>query len=209
VYQVNYKDLSPTMGHEIMAGGPIGEVRQQLGGLITFECRSWTQYLKQNSVCELDSLTCRAKRFGSQPGDERFPCLKDISSLWVHSQVVTGVGTETVREFTASGLGQADDYFAPGLVLWLTGDNSGQSKEVETFASGGIIELQFITRFPIQAGDTFDIRPDCTREFGRVLPTDPIKNNSCLFHGNHPNFRGEPFIPVSSTVALTIPGAAA
>jgi len=201
IYQVNYKDLSPTMGHEIMGSGPIGEVKQQRGGLITFECRSWSQYLKQNSVCELDSLTCRVKKFGSQPGEERYPCNKDISSLWVHSQVVTNVGGETVREFTASALAQGDDYFAPGLVLWLTGDNADQDQEVETFASGGIIALQFITRYPIQIGDTFDIRPDCTRE--------KDGNNGCIFHDNFQWFRGEPLIPVADTIALTIPGAAA
>ncbi len=202
LYEVNYKD--GTMGHEIMGGGLIGEVRIARGDLLTFEMRSWSQLLKQNSVCELDSLTCRVKKFGSQIGDERFPCEYDVSVEWIYDQVVTGVGTETVREFAASALAQADDYFAPGLVTWVLGDNAGTSQEIETFTTGGNIVLQFIARHPIQNGDTFNIRRDCSRLFNG--------HNSCETfwvddRGLH--FRGEPFIPVSDTVGLSIPFAAA
>lgn len=199
VYQVNYKDL--TMGHEIQGSGPVGEVHQHRGGLITFELRSWTQYLLQNSVVELDSLTCRVKRFGSQPGDELYPCMKDISSYWIHDVPVTSVGAETVREFTASSLAQAQDYFAPGLWVWTTGANAGTSQEIEEFDAGGAVTLRFTTRFPIQVGDEGSIRRDCTRKWSGP--------NSCNDHGNRPWFRGEPFIPVSDVIALSVPLAAA
>lgn len=196
-YQVNYADLS--MGHEILFNGPIGEVRIVEGGLITFENRSWSQLLKQNSVCELDSLTCRVKRFGSQIGDERFPCKYSIAGEWVDGEV-TAVGTETVREFTDSALAQAADYFAPGLVEWLTGSNAGQHREIEGFGAGAVT-LQFTTRHPITVGDTFRIRRDCSRQWSG--------HNSCETYGNRPNFRGEPFIPVADTTGLFVPGAAA
>lgn len=200
VYLINYKDL--TMGHEIMASGPIGEVRVQRGGLITFENRSWSQFLKQNSVCELDSLSCRVKKFGSQIGDERFPCGYDLSAEVVSPVAVTSVGAETVREFTCSALSQADDFFAPGLWVWTSGDNVGTSQEIETFTAGGVIALQFITRNPIQVGDMGHPRRDCTRQF--------VGHNGCEeffddLRGAH--FRGEPFIPVSDTIALSVPGA--
>lgn len=202
VYKVNYNDL--TMGHEVMANGKIGNVRIVPGGLVTFENRSWSQLLQQNSVCELDSLTCRVKRFGSQPGEERFPCNYDITPEWVFGVTVTAVGAETVREFSAASLMQPDDYFAPGLVVWTSGDNVGQSKEVETFqsdSSGSDIELLFTTRNPIQIGDTFNIRRDCTRRWEG--------HNSCETYNNREWFRGEPFIPISETVGLLVPGAAA
>lgn len=197
VYEVNWKDLTAAMGHEVQGSGPIGEVRKHRSGLITFELRSWTQYLQQNSVVELDSLTCRVKRFGSQVGEERFPCMKDITAMWVNAVAVTSVGSETVREFTAGLLLQASGFFAPGLVEWVSGDNAGTSQEVEDFDAGGVISLRFVTTYPIQAGDTFNIRPDCTRKWSGA--------NSCDTHSNRPWFRGEPFIPVSDTVALSIP----
>lgn len=202
IYKVNYNDLS--MGHEVMASGQIGEVRVLDGGLITFENRSWSQLLKQNSVCEVDSLTCRVKRFGSQPGEERFPCNYDLTGEWVNGVTVTGIGSESVREFSADALTQPDDYFAPGLVLWLTGDNAGRSLEVEGYQSdsnGADITLLITTRYPIQVGDTFDIRRDCTRKWSG--------HNSCETYNNRLWFRGEPFIPIAETVGLLVPGAAA
>lgn len=201
-YKVNFLDTS--MGHEVMASGVIGEVRIVEGGLITFENRSWSQLLQQNSVCEVDSLTCRVKHFGSQPGEERFPCMYDVTPEWVHGVVVTDVGIESVREFSADALDYPDAYFAPGLVLWITGDNAGMSREVERFdadSAGADIALLFTTRNPIQVGDTFDIRRDCTRQWSG--------HNSCETYSNRPWFRGEPFIPISDTVGLLVPGASA
>lgn len=202
VYEVNYKDLS--MGHEVMANGQIGNVRILPGGLIVFENRSWSQLLQQNSVCELYSLTCRVKRFGSQPGEERFPCNYDVTPEWINVVTVTGVGSDAVREFDAASLVQADDYFAPGIVLWVTGDNAGMSREIESFSSdsgGGSITLLFTARNPIQVGDTFNIRRDCTRKWDG--------HNSCETYNNRQWFRGEPFIPISDTVGLLVPGASA
>lgn len=202
VYKVNFHDLS--MGHEIMANGQIGNVRMVPGGLITFENRSWSQLLQQNSVCEVDSLTCRVKRFGSMPGEERFPCNYDASAEWIFGVSVSSVGFDQFREFSADSLMQATDYFAPGIVRWVTGNNVGQSKEIESFdatTSGADIDLLFTVRNPIQTGDTFDIRRDCTRKWEG--------HNSCETYNNRQWFRGEPFIPVSDTVGLLVPGASA
>lgn len=203
IYEVNYRDL--TMGHMICANGPVGEVRFVEGGLVTFECLSWSDLLRQNSVCERDSLTCRVIHFGSQPGEERYPCMYNIEASsagpgeWITGVVVTAVGAEVVRDFTASGLGQATDYFNPGVVLWLTGDNAGMTREIDEFTAGGTIGLQFVCRHPIQVGDTFDIRRDCSRKWEG--------NNSCDTYNNRPYFRGEPHILTSDTIALTVPGA--
>lgn len=207
-YKVNY--LDPTMGHEIMASGTIGEVRITPGGLVTFENRSWSQHLKQNSVVELDSFSCRA-RFGSMPigtgggaFEQRFPCNYDLTAEWV-SGTVSAVGAETVREFSSIELIEADDYFAPGLVKWLTGDNAGLENEVSgyvgpTSENDGAVTLQFTTRNPIAVGDTFEIRRDCTKAWEG--------HNSCETYANRPNFRGEPFIPAADAIALSVPGAA-
>lgn len=193
VYRINY--LAPTHGHEIMASGVIGEVRER-NGLVTFENRALSQLMKQNSVVQCDSLTCRAK-FGSQPGEERFPCMYDLTSEWV-SGTVTAVGADGSIDFTASALAQATDYFAPGLVEWLTGDNSGLQQEIDAYTTGGIVKLKFSTRYTIDIGDTFRIRRDCSKWWSG--------HNSCQTFNNRQWFRGEPNIPVSDAASVAIPG---
>lgn len=202
IYKINY--LAPSHGHEVMASGVIGEVRMK-NGLVTFENRSLTQLLKQNSVVEIDSLTCRA-RFGSQPGEQRQPCMYDLTSEWVDF-TVEAVGTDSVRDFFTDNT-QADAYFAPGLVEWLTGDNIGQQNEVGAYTGPkttptvipSSVSLNFVTREPIQVGDTGRIRRDCTHQFSG--------HNSCETFGNRIWFRGEPYIPVSDTNAISLPGVA-
>ncbi len=199
VYGVNYRDL--TMGHYIEAGGPVGEIRYTLDGLITLELRAWTDLLRQNSVTERDSLTCRVKKFGSQPGEERFPCMYDASGELGAEFTVTSVGTENVRDFTVAALGAAADYYAPGNWIWTEGDNEGMTREIESQSGGGAISLLFTTRFPIQVGDKGRPKRDCTRQWEG--------HNSCETYANRQWFRGEPFIPVSDTIALTTPFAGA
>lgn len=194
VVRVNYRDLS--MGHEIVHTGTIGEMRVKSGGLTVLELRSLSNQLKQ-SVGELDSINCRA-RFGSQVGEERFPCGYDLAGEWVDG-MVTAV-EESDRVFV-SDLTQADDYFAPGVVRWVTGANAGQEMDVETFTVGDVT-LQFPTGNPIVMGDTFQIRRDCSRM--------KDGHNGCqTFWGaewvNH--YRGEPHIPVGDSARLLSPGA--
>ena len=203
--RVNYEDL--TAGRcEILAGGTIGEVRQKLGGLTILELRSLAQQMKQ-SIGELDSLLCRA-RFGSQPigtgggvVEERFPCGYDLTGEWV-AGTVTSVGAETDREFTDSALAQAADYFAPGVVEILDGDNAGQQVEVEAFASGGVVTLKFPLVSPLAMGVAYRIRRHCTKRW--------TGHNSCeTFWGAEKalHFRGEPHIPVGDSGQLNVPGA--
>lgn len=206
VLRVNYQDL--TDGRcEIIAGGTIGEVRAKFGQLTVLELRSLTQMLKQ-SIGQLDSLLCRA-RFGSQPigtgggvVEERFPCGFDLATEWV-AGTVTAVGGETDRLFTDSALAQAADYFAPGVVEFLTGDSAGQQVEVDAFAAGGGVTLKFPVVSAITIGDTYRIRRQCSKAW--------TGHNSCAtFWGSEkPNhFRGEPHIPVGDAGQLNSPGAA-
>jgi uncharacterized phage protein (TIGR02218 family) len=211
VLRVNYKDL--TAGRcEVIAGGTIGEVRQKVGGLTVLELRSLTQQLKQ-MIGSVDSLLCRA-RFGSQAtqnssGDayvERFPCGYDLALEWVAGTVET-VGAEDDLQFTDSGLTGSSfdaDYFAPGLVEFLTGDNAGQQVEVDAYAfTTGAVTLKFPAVSAIQVGDTYRIRRHCTKAW--------TGHNSCeTFWGSDKplHFRGEPHIPVGDAGQLNSPGAA-
>ena len=88
-YLVNYEDL--TMGHVILNAGQVGQVTMIDDLTCKLELRSLTQILKQNSIVELTSITCRAKF-----GDER--CKMPL--IWFGGTVAT-VGAEVDRVFTA------------------------------------------------------------------------------------------------------------
>lgn len=208
IYIVNYEDLS--MGHWIPPAGhgQTGRLSIDNRGLsFTMELTDDTKKLKQ-TIVEKDSITCRAI-FGSQPlgtgggvVEQRFPCGKDLTSLWTNG-TVTSVGLETNRTFTASALGLPANTAIPGMVQWLTGDNANRQFEVESQSGAGVVTLGFETQFPIQTGDTFRIRPDCTKWIEGV--------NGCKFHFGEPewklHYRGEPLIPISDADAINTPGA--
>lgn len=208
IYIVNYEDLS--MGHLIPPAGhgQTGRLSIDNRGLsFTMELTDDTKKLKQ-TIVEKDSITCRAI-FGSQPlgtgggvVEQRFPCGKDLTSLWTNG-TVTSVGLETNRTFTASALGLPANTAIPGMVQWLTGDNANRQFEVESQSGAGVVTLGFETQFPIQTGDTFRIRPDCTKWIEGV--------NGCKFHFGEPewklHYRGEPLIPISDADAINTPGA--
>lgn len=191
--------------HEIMASGVLGKCRFEQGLVAIPELLSWSELLNQTGIISQTSLDCRAKKFGSQPGDEREYCGFDLTGEWI-SFTVTGLGSENVREFFADGLSADTDWFAPGLVRWTAGDNVDTSQEVESFteASTGIdayISLRFTTRKPIKAGDAGEIRRECTRK--------KDGHNSCRTYfgddwGLH--HRGEPYINIGDTTANTVPG---
>ncbi|MGJ7497456.1 DUF2163 domain-containing protein [Variovorax sp. RT4R15] len=201
-YLVNYEDL--TMGHVVVEHGQCGEMRNLQGMTFTSEMTSLSKLLKQ-SIVEKDSLTCRAT-FGSKPigtpdADivERFPCGKDYT--WVDGEVLT-VGAESNRTFTASISGATGTY-TPGMVKWVEGANAGRQSEVEEFTAGATVDLAFETMFPIQVGDTFQIRRDCTKWVEG--------DNGCKDHFGEPewklHYRGEPYIPVADADQINTPGA--
>lgn len=214
VYIVNYEDLS--QGHWIPPAGfgQVGRLTVDDRGLsFKMELTDLSKLLKQ-SIVENYSLVCRAI-FGSQPigtgpdssGDvvveQRYPCGFDASTLWTATKTVTSVGLENTRTFTASGLGLADNFAVPGMVEWLTGDNAGRQEMVEAQSAAGVVSTKFEMGFPIQAGDTFRIRPDCTK-----WKDGP---NGCKAHFGEPewklHYRGEPLIKVGDADANATPGA--
>ncbi len=209
VYALNYLDTS--LGHFIWSGGTIGEVRIKNLALINLEQRSLSNQLKQ-MIGDVDSTTCRAK-FGSQAvqnsnGDaiiERFPCGYDVDPEWVSFTVSSVDPTDNDLLFSSDDLAQADDYFAPGLVEFETGDNAGIQREVGAFSSdsgGGNITLAYPTPHPTQVGDTGRIRRECTKHWTGHNSCDTYFGVNKTLH-----FRGEPWIPVGDAQANLIGGA--
>jgi uncharacterized phage protein (TIGR02218 family) len=193
-YIVNPYDIAA--GKAIISSGYIGRMKNVDGLIAVLEARSLTQILKQQSIIEMGSNSCRA-----QFGDAR--CGYPVETLWNGGEVDT-VGAETDREFTLIGsdISTEDAYYVPGKVKFLTGDNSGREFEIESYIAG-VLTLMFPTDLPIQAGDELEIRKDCTHLWGAPLTDD---HNSCNFFENRPNFRGEPKRPVSETGQLMSPG---
>lgn len=209
VYALNPLDTS--LGHFIWSGGTIGEVRIKNSALINLEQRSLSNQLKQ-MIVDVDSTTCRAK-FGSQfvqnsSGDaiiERQPCEYDVDPEWVSATVSTVDSSDSDMLFTSASLTQIDDYFAPGLTEWLTGDNVGIQREVGAYSSDsneGTVRLSYATPHPIQVGDTFRIRRECTKHWTGHNSCDTYWGANKTLH-----FRGEPAIPIGDTAANLISGA--
>lgn len=200
-YMVDYANLGN--GHVIVQTGTLGRNTVTDSGLSwTAELRGLTQVLKQ-TITEKWSLQCRAV-FGSLTAtpQSRFPCKFDVSVLWQDATVLH-VGTDNTQELTVTGLTPTYGGF-PGLVEWLTGNNTGRSDETETFTVGtetisGVVTatqtigLTFGASYPIQIGDTLRFRDDCPK-----TPT------ACKARSNFPNYRGEPTIPVADNGALSV-----
>lgn len=188
-YVVDY--LHPEYGIAIMGSGRVGRIRQ-VDNMVCFpEIRSLTQVLKQKSLIERGSNSCRVAQFGEPR------CGKDIGPLWVDF-TVTAVGAEIDRTFTMNGIAPPDNSLNPGLTQFFTGSNAGRSYEHEGNV-GAVITLAIPTEKPIQIGDTGRRRVDCTR-----LLTGPL---GCIAHGRRLSFRGEWYRQVSQTEQLQSPGA--
>jgi len=194
-YLVDYLDLSA--GRALISSGTIGRIRQ-VDRMVCFpELRSLTQQMKQLSIIEMGSVSCRATM-----GDDR--CKYPVATLWEDFEV-DAVGLETDRVFTMDGTAPANSALRPGLAEWYTGDNAGRTFEIEDNV-GAVVTLTMPTDRPIQVGDTGRRRPNCTNLlFGSVVEDG---ENSCFQFDNLPNYRGEWYRPVSESEQLQAPGAA-
>lgn len=207
-YLVNYDDLS--QGHVTLQEGTIGQVTIDANGLsFVNEFRGLVAQLKQ-SVCEKDSLTCRAQ-FGSQPIGSLVPgpqvrrgwCGFDATTI-LKSGTVIDVGLENTVSFRVTpDMDWSPNSFAPGSVKFLTGMNAGRSFEVDSNTADGWFMLRFDAAFPIADGDTLEYRADCNK-----LARDSAKGCKRWFPSEWTlHFRGEPDIPIGDAGSMEMPGA--
>lgn len=167
IYRVNYMDLS--MGHECIAVGRLGNARvSQYHGFL--EYLSLTNLLKQPEA-DLYTVTCRHVFGGPM-------CPKDFT--WTSGTVTAVDPDDPHRIFADSGLSPANDAFVPGVLEWLTGNNAGLQMDVEQ-NTAGTFALMLALGYAAQIGDTFRVRPDCTKLWG-----DAAKG--CLFHWGEQRF---------------------
>lgn len=195
LYQVNYESLSD--GHEIVHRGKFGQVSSS-DETARAEFRSLTQILKQG-ITRVTSLTCRA-RFGSQVGEEQYPCTK--VRTWISATITAVDPVQPDAVFTCSSLAQASGYFVPGIVRILTGLNAGVVMELSAFAAG-VVELALPQYNTFTVGDTLEISQDCNKRFDDAV-------HGCLYHHGADRslwFRGEPLIPIGREGEISTPGA--
>lgn len=204
VYVADFENLSPGR-HFILGGGTVGEIRQQGSLMLVLEQRSLSSKLKQ-TVGFIDTVTC-PKRFGSQHYgtgggviEELHPCTYDISTEWV-AFTVTDVDAADPDLLFETGLTEADDYFAPGMIEVLTGANIGIEIEVMAYAAG-VVRLAHAAPEAFAAGDTGRIRRRCTKRWSG--------HNSCFtFHAaaRVSKFGGLPHMQSGEAVNNAVPGA--
>jgi uncharacterized phage protein (TIGR02218 family) len=179
IFQVNYNDL--TMGEMDMLRGWLGEVKT---GKLVFiaEMRSLTQKLQQ-TLGSLYSPSCRAIL-----GDSK--CKVNLAPFTFTSSVTTATNN---RQFLATSLVNAANYFDYGDLTWTSGLNNGLSMEVKNYLVGSI-ELQLPMPYAVQVGDTFSVVAGCNKVARDNATTGVLGNCKGKFN-NIINFRGEPDVP--------------
>lgn len=196
VLLLNYRD--PSRGFAELLTGTVGRVWNEDESAALIELRSLSTIARQANVCERDSLTCRVRRFGSQAGQERFPCFFDVEPLW-QAGTVSAAGGEPDRVFeTTDAIVEAFDP-GPGMLRWTTGANVGREWATQALqVNGGTVTITLVDPVPfdIEPGDEFEWRDDCDRSW-----------QSCKARGNIEWFRGEPKIRTSDAGQNAMPGA--
>jgi len=159
-----YNWASITDGIDTLLSGTLGEFTM-LRNSVTAELRDFRQYLQQ-SVGDASSKTCRARL-----GDVR--CRKDLTAF-TYTSAITGVTNEQV--FTDTARTEAPQWFNEGQVTFTSGNNSGLSAKIKSFA-GGVFTLSIPLILPVLPGDTYRavagcmkrVDEDCHTKFSNVV----------------------------------------
>lgn len=176
VFEVNYR--APADGVNVLKRGTTGEA-QVRRGVWVMEFRGLTQALQQ-PLGQSTSKTCRY-RLGSVSEADGGLCLKDLTAF-TYTSTVTSVASRQV--FTDTVRTDPDEWFAEGLVEFLTGDNAGYSQKVKLFAAG-MFTLALPMPFNVVAGDIYTAIAGCQKRL-----TEDCK----LKFANVLNFGGEPHL---------------
>lgn len=190
LFLVNYDDTSQ---YHKLDSGDIGEVKVKNKQVADIELLSHAVRLRQN-IGGVDSIRCRAV-FGTYANQQK-GCGINAEVMW-KSGVVSGVGDEQRRVFADSSIPLATESNTYRVRFTSGRNQSSRLYQVEAYSlvSGTIVLIE-PTRFDIEVGDTFQIRPDCNK-----LPDD------CKKYNNFINYKGEPYIPVADGLEGLTPNA--
>lgn len=175
VMVVNYED--PSHGVMNLFRGTFGQVKLSDKHVATVNVTPLSSALLSRKLAlDVYSMTCRASLGDAQ-------CGFDIEAAKV-AFTVDSLPTPTA--VVASELSDADNSYAQGYVLWLTGDNEGTTSFIlSSIMSSTTIGLSAAPAHPIQVGDTGYAYPGCDK----TAKTCRDKFNRIAF------LRAEPFVP--------------
>lgn len=152
----------------------LGEVKIE-GGKFIAEVRGLMQHYQTNTG-PMFQATCRAEFCDSK-------CKLNIVNYTYQSFVSSVTNNKIIN----CNLNKAENTFSKGRIMFTSGLNNDLTLDVK-YSNGGMIELMLPANYTINMNDTFDIIEGCN---------GVIENCQDRF-GNAINFRGEPFIPLTS-----------
>lgn len=189
---INY--LAPSHGIMKVFTGTFGRVEVGDKNEVSIELTPEGSALGNHAIgSEVYSPTCR-NSFGNVncSGPDLAIDLAALSVAFTVDVIATNV-------ITASEFTQADNQYAEGFILWVTGDNAGlRSPVARSLLSTHTVTLTQNPPKAIQVGDTGVAIPGCDK----ALDTCITKWNNVL------NFRGEPNVPDTTFLPMTNIGAA-
>ncbi len=175
VYMPAWDDVS--LGKLFVMGGRIGKVSGPPTE-ISIEVNSDLEVLNVKQPVDLFQSPCRNTLFDAN-------CALSKAAFKVSGSVTSGSTVSQVN----TGLGNADEYFSVGQIVFTSGPNNGLSRFVKRYAGGSFAVVPPLPAAPAN-GNTFDAYPGCDR-----LKTTC---ESAKFN-NLPNFRAEPYTPAPET----------
>lgn len=188
---INYEDTEQNLR---LDAGDIGEVKAKSLNEATIELLSHAVRLRSGTGT-VTSIRCRAI-FGTYANSQT-GCGVNAEVMW-KSGTVTGISEDEKQSVFADSSIPLTEESNNYRVRFTSGRNkSPRLYQVEGYSLvSGTIALIETTRYPIEVGDTFQIRPDCNK-----LPDDCKKYNNII------NYKGEPFIPVADGLEGLTPNA--
>lgn len=175
----------------VLKRGVVGNVRDFLESVATFELRGFKQHLQQ-TITDAAGPTCRYTL-----GDSR--CGVDLSVYEQTGEVTGIVAQRRVIESTLDGSEQDAGWFTRGNLTWTSGSNNGLSIEIKADAGSGTFTFFEPVPYDISIGDSFTVTPGCDHAHG-VANGSAIGDCGPKFD-NVINFGGEPFFPSQNSLA--------
>ena len=164
-FMATYGDTSP--GTVVLFAGRISDIDCSRTG-IDMKCRSHLELLNIQMPRRLWQASCTHIFGGPMCQFNRSNLAMTFSAGADSTQtVITNAPTSTTP-------------FALGTITGVTGANTGYSRTIAGFASGGTATLKLAFLFPVAAGDQFQLLPGCDRT---IATCTNVFNNAVHFGG--------------------------
>lgn len=181
---------APTDSGIVLKRGVVGNIRDFLEDLATFELRGFKQYLAQ-TITQAAGPTCRYIL-----GDAN--CGVDLSLYEQTGEVIGVTSQRRIIEATLDGSEQDAGWFTGGVLTWTSGANAGLSIEIKSDAGSGAFTFLEPVPFDIAITDTFTATPGCNKS---LAVSDGVASGDCAVKFlNVVNFGGEPFMPSQNSL---------